>query len=102
MVWPCKRLKEASYGAFLRRFSLLAAMLGEMVGVSGKVKTAGSLSYVAQQAWIQNSTLRDNILFCKDFEEKKYEDIIESCALKTDLEILPAAPGSYRNALDSC
>ena len=43
--------------------SLLAAMLGEMVGVSGKVKTAGSLSYVAQQAWIQNMTVQDNILF---------------------------------------
>ena len=45
---------------------------------------------MAQQAWIQNSTLRDNILFCKEYQQKKYEGTIEACALKTDLEILPA------------
>ena len=43
--------------------SLLSAVLGEMVGVGGEVRTGGSLSYVAQQAWIQNMTLQDNILF---------------------------------------
>ena len=48
------------------------------------------MAYVAQQAWIQNSTLRDNILFCKEYQQKKYEGTIEACALKTDLEILPA------------
>ena len=43
--------------------SLLSAILGEMVGVGGEVRTTGSLSYVAQQAWIQNMSLQDNILF---------------------------------------
>ena len=43
--------------------SLLSAILGEMVGVGGEVRTAGSLAYVAQQAWIQNMSLQDNILF---------------------------------------
>ena len=49
----------------------------------------GSVAYVAQQAWIQNATLRDNITFGKEFDEKKYDQVLEACALKPDLEILP-------------
>ena len=49
----------------------------------------GSIAYVAQQAWIQNATLRDNILFGKPFDAKKYDRVLEACALKPDLEILP-------------
>ena len=70
--------------------SLMSAILGEMEKESGSVTTRGKIAYVAQQAWIQNSTLKDNILFCKDFDQKKYSNTIEACALKTDLEILPA------------
>lgn len=46
---------------------------------------------MAQQAWIQNATLRDNILFGLPFEHAKYDKVIESCALIPDLEILPAS-----------
>ena len=44
---------------------------------------------MAQQAWIQNATLKDNILFGKPMDKRKYESVIEACALKPDLEILP-------------
>lgn len=47
-----------------------------------------SLAYVPQEAWIQNATLRDNILFGSEFHRKKYDKVIEACALKADLEIL--------------
>jgi ABC-type transport system involved in cytochrome bd biosynthesis fused ATPase/permease subunit len=50
----------------------------------------GSVAYVAQQAWIQNASVRDNILFGKPFDEEKYNSILEACALLPDLEILPA------------
>jgi ABC-type multidrug transport system fused ATPase/permease subunit len=43
---------------------------------------------VPQEAWIQNMTLRDNILFGKKYQEKKYRKVLESCALLPDLEIL--------------
>ena len=49
----------------------------------------GSVAYVPQQAWIQNATLRDNILFGKGFRYTKYDRILEACALKPDLQILP-------------
>ena len=35
-------------------------------------------------------TLRDNILFGKPFDDKLYEKVIEACALKQDLDALPA------------
>ena len=43
-----------------------------------------------QQAWIQNATVRDNILFGKEYDQALYNKILDVCALKTDLEILPA------------
>ena len=48
------------------------------------------MAYVAQQAWIQNATLRDNILFSKAMDSVRYENVLDSCALRPDLEILPA------------
>ena len=47
------------------------------------------MAYVSQQAWIQNATVRDNILFSSTLESERYENVIESCALKPDLEIFP-------------
>lgn len=42
-----------------------------------------------QQAWIQNATLRDNILFGSPNEERRLQEVIEACALAPDLELLP-------------
>ncbi len=50
----------------------------------------GDLAYVQQNPWIQNKTIRDNILFGKPFEEEKYEETIRICELERDLEILPS------------
>lgn len=47
------------------------------------------MAYVPQEAWIQNATLRDNILFEADMDINKYERTIEVCALEPDLDILP-------------
>ncbi|XP_053387089.1 multidrug resistance-associated protein 1-like [Mercenaria mercenaria] len=68
--------------------SLISACLGEMVRLSGKVTLKGKVAYVPQEAWIQNMTLRDNILFGKKYQEKKYRKVLETCALLPDLEIL--------------
>ncbi|CAH1406919.1 unnamed protein product [Nezara viridula] len=69
--------------------SLISAFLGEMFKVSGRVNTRGTIAYVPQLAWIQNCTLQDNILFGKTIDRKKYHKVIDACALKTDLEMLP-------------
>ncbi|XP_062549081.1 multidrug resistance-associated protein 1-like isoform X2 [Armigeres subalbatus] len=69
--------------------SLISALLGEMEKINGSVNTDGRIAYVSQQAWIQNATLRDNILFGKSYDKAKYDRVIECCALKPDLDMLP-------------
>uniref|UniRef100_A0A8D2JJF9 ATP binding cassette subfamily C member 2 n=1 Tax=Sciurus vulgaris TaxID=55149 RepID=A0A8D2JJF9_SCIVU len=69
--------------------SLMSAMLGEMENVHGHITIKGTIAYVPQQSWIQNGTIKDNILFGSEFNEKKYQQVLEACALLPDLEILP-------------
>ncbi|CAH0555481.1 unnamed protein product [Brassicogethes aeneus] len=70
--------------------SLILASLGEMEKNSGRVNTIGSIAYVAQQAWIQNATLKDNILFGKPYDQRIYNKVVKACALKPDFDMLPA------------
>jgi len=49
----------------------------------------GSVAYVAQEAWIQNATLRENVLFGKPLDSAVYDKIIDACALRPDLEEFP-------------
>ncbi|KAM9012500.1 multidrug resistance-associated protein 1 isoform 7-T8 [Ara ararauna] len=70
--------------------SLLSALLGEMDKKEGYVVVKGSVAYVPQQAWVQNATLQDNIIFGREMNESRYKHVIEACALLPDIEILPA------------
>ncbi|RKP37855.1 ABC transporter [Dimargaris cristalligena] len=69
--------------------SLLNTLVGEMRCVSGTVAFGGSISYCAQTAWIQNATVRDNILFGQPYNEERYERVLKVCALEKDLMMLP-------------
>ena len=68
--------------------SLLSALLGQMKTVSGECKVYGSISYVPQEAWLLNMTLRDNIVFGSEFDQKRYNEVIKVCALKRDLTLM--------------
>uniref|UniRef100_A0A673CC25 ABC-type glutathione-S-conjugate transporter n=1 Tax=Sphaeramia orbicularis TaxID=375764 RepID=A0A673CC25_9TELE len=70
--------------------SLLSAMLGETEKRSGSVTVKGSVAYVPQQAWIQNATVQDNIIFGREKLKTWYNRVLEACALLPDLDILPA------------
>lgn len=90
------RVKTGSFVAIVGsvgsgKSSLLSAILGEMEKVKGRININGKLkiAYVAQQAWIQNATLRDNILFGKPFDKTQYDKVIAACALGPDLAYLP-------------
>ncbi|KJE98072.1 multidrug resistance-associated protein 3, variant [Capsaspora owczarzaki ATCC 30864] len=69
--------------------SLVAALLGDMEKTGGDVYVTGSVAYVPQQPWIQNGTLRDNILFGQRYDPDRYARVIDACALKQDLDMLP-------------
>lgn len=49
----------------------------------------GRIAYVPQQAWIQNATLKNNILFGKPFDHNLYDKVVKASALEPDLSILP-------------
>ncbi|XP_072451112.1 ATP-binding cassette sub-family C member 5-like isoform X4 [Chiloscyllium punctatum] len=69
--------------------SLISAVLGQLILLEGTVAVRGTFAYVAQQAWLLNATLRDNILFGKKYEEERYNNVLEACCLYPDLEALP-------------
>ncbi|KAG0296659.1 hypothetical protein BGZ97_004481 [Linnemannia gamsii] len=86
--------------------ALLLALLGELDRVEGQMflprldysdhhralssstPRGSGIAYVSQTAWLQNTTIRDNILFGKKFDQDRYDAVVESCALVTDFEIL--------------
>ncbi|KAL2911652.1 hypothetical protein HK105_208860 [Polyrhizophydium stewartii] len=70
--------------------SLVSALLGEMYKTAGTVTVRGTVAYVPQTAWIMNATLRDNILFGRNFDAKLYNETLDACGLRADLEMLPA------------
>ncbi|XP_053356806.1 multidrug resistance-associated protein 5 [Clarias gariepinus] len=69
--------------------SLISAIIGQMTLLEGRVAVDGNFAYVAQQAWILNATLRDNILFGKEYEEERYQAVLSACSLRMDMAILP-------------
>uniref|UniRef100_A0A672I6Q9 ATP-binding cassette, sub-family C (CFTR/MRP), member 2 n=1 Tax=Salarias fasciatus TaxID=181472 RepID=A0A672I6Q9_SALFA len=69
--------------------SLISALLGEMHSTKGFINIQGSIAYVPQQAWIQNATLKDNVLFGSPNDERRFKEVIKACALEPDLELLP-------------
>ena len=68
--------------------SLLRAVGKELKTINGQVKSKGSIAMVSQQAFLINDTLKNNILFGKEYKKEKYEAVVEMCQLLPDLEIL--------------
>lgn len=62
--------------------SLLSAVLGELPKDSGLINVTGRIAYVSQQPWVFSGTVRSNILFDKEYEKEKYENVLKVCALK--------------------
>ncbi|ORY29629.1 putative ATP-binding cassette transporter protein YOR1 [Naematelia encephala] len=81
--------------------AMLIALLGEMNLLEGKInlpknvhqvdKDTGlrnTVAYGAQTPWLQQKSIKDNILFGEKFDEARYEATLEACALVPDLDVL--------------
>ena len=68
--------------------SLLQGLIGEMKRLEGEVVFGGTTSYFAQQPWIVNASVRENILFGRELDEPRLAAVIDACALAPDLAIL--------------
>jgi ATP-binding cassette, subfamily C (CFTR/MRP), member 4 len=70
--------------------SLIHALLGEMVCVSGEIGLRNrNIAYVSQSPWIVSGTFKDNILFGKPFREDWFNEVVKACALEGDFNLLP-------------
>ena len=69
--------------------SLLAALAGDMRRTSGSVTMGATRAFCPQYAWIQNTTVKENIMFGKDYDKNWYEAVVDACALRPDLDMLP-------------
>ncbi|KKA28465.1 hypothetical protein TD95_002534 [Thielaviopsis punctulata] len=69
--------------------SLLAALAGDMRKTDGEVVLGADRAFCPQYAWVQNATLKNNILFGKPMDKEWYEKVVYACALQPDLEMLP-------------
>ncbi|KAI9324869.1 P-loop containing nucleoside triphosphate hydrolase protein, partial [Zopfochytrium polystomum] len=68
--------------------SLLSALLGEMQHVSGIVHRPARVALAAQQAFILNDSIRNNILFGSPYDPVRYREVLRAAALMRDLEVL--------------
>ncbi|OMJ16323.1 ATP-dependent bile acid permease, partial [Smittium culicis] len=90
--------------------SILSALVGEMFLSEGSISIPLSsntsskpslhelgnensllpdaLGYVPQEAWLRNGSVRENILFGEEYDQEKYEEVLASTALKSDLRNL--------------
>lgn len=70
--------------------TVLQVLLGELAADSGTVELNGTVSYAGQEAWLFDGTIRQNIVFVDAFDAKRYEEVIDACALRSDLDGFPA------------
>jgi ATP-binding cassette subfamily C (CFTR/MRP) protein 1 len=69
--------------------SLLQSILGDLWKEKGEVKVNGTVAYVAQQPWIMNATVKENIIFGHRYDSNFYEKTVKACALLDDFVQLP-------------
>lgn len=76
--------------------SLLMALLGELHYIPAgpdswcNLPRAGGVAYAAQESWVQNETIRSNILFGSPYDEQRYKKVIHQCGLGRDLTLFDA------------
>ena len=69
--------------------SFLQAILGDIYKIKGQVVVHGSIAYVAQQTWVMNASVKENILFGHRFDPQFYDETVKACALLEDFAQLP-------------
>jgi ABC-type transport system involved in cytochrome bd biosynthesis fused ATPase/permease subunit len=108
--FPEKELSVISGKTGTGKSLLLAAILGEVDVLKGTINVPkppsihsrhdrkatkdnwiidSSIAFVAQMPWIENASIKNNILFGLPFDEQRYNKTLEVCALRKDLDVLP-------------
>lgn len=71
--------------------SFLSSLIGETIKSSyGELNVYGKVAYAPQIPWIQNTSVRENILFGRPYDPEFYDRVIDACSLRLDFTQLPA------------
>lgn len=62
---------------------------GELNIKTGYCKVYGKISYASQMPWIFEGTVRQNIIFTEQYDDKKFRNVIRVCCLDKDIERMP-------------
>ncbi|KKK21636.1 hypothetical protein ARAM_005251 [Aspergillus rambellii] len=108
--FPAKGLSVISGRTGSGKSLLLASVLGECEILHGTVRVPtppplkerydhlandenwiidNAIAYVGQIPWVENASIRDNILFGLPYNKTRYENVLFACALEKDLQVLP-------------
>jgi ATP-binding cassette subfamily C (CFTR/MRP) protein 4 len=69
--------------------TLLHVILKEIQLLKGELDVKGTISYASQEPWIFSSSIRQNILFGQKMDVKKYNKVVQVCALEKDFVLFP-------------
>ncbi len=69
--------------------SFLQALLGDLWKIHGEVTVHGKTAYVAQQPWVMNASVKENIIFGHRWDPHFYDRTVKACALLEDFQSLP-------------
>ncbi|KAJ5996332.1 hypothetical protein N7522_007992 [Penicillium canescens] len=110
LKFPTKSLSVVSGRTGSGKSLLLSSILGECDVVGGTVKAPvpppirerydhlatkanwiidSAIAYVAQIPWIENATIKENVLYGLPDDAERYKKVIFACALEKDFEMLP-------------
>lgn len=67
--------------------TLLHIILKELSPIEGTVNVVGTVSYASQEPWLFGASVRQNILFGQEYDEKKYREVVKVCALERDFTL---------------
>ncbi|EME32182.1 ABC transporter, multidrug-resistance, ATP-binding & transmembrane domain [Galdieria sulphuraria] len=70
--------------------SVLMSILGELAQLQGNALVCGRIAYAAQNPFIQHGTIRENVLFGREYEPSRYREALRVSALLPDLKELAA------------
>lgn len=70
--------------------AFLKALLGELKIDAGTIRVSTKrISYTSQSPWIQNTSIKDNVIGLSQFVDSRYKEVLFACALDKDLSELP-------------
>uniref|UniRef100_A0AAG5CQF6 Uncharacterized protein n=1 Tax=Anopheles atroparvus TaxID=41427 RepID=A0AAG5CQF6_ANOAO len=82
---PCVIVGSVGSG----KSTMLQVILGELELDEGRLEINGNVSYAPQEPWLFEGTVKNNIVFTEDYQEKRYREVVKVCALERDFRLLP-------------